>query len=110
MMNTDLYETTRNALGEAFDDYVAGKIECGEVPERATEILRHRLECPGQYVHTRCYWTDTNDSIYDLMGTAIDETIEFCTEHPDTYGYAVVPFETNELVFVVYLTKACYDE
>lgn len=109
-MNMELYKTTKNALDEAVDDYVAGKIECGEVPERATEILKHRLECPGQHVHTYCYWLDTNNSVYELIGTAIDETIEFCTEHLDTYGYTVVPFERHELVFIVYLTKACYNE
>lgn len=101
-MNKELYETAKRALCEADDDYSDDKIECGEIPDRAGEILKHKLDCQGQHVHWRAFWYEDDDADLDC---ALAETIDFCVKHPDITSYAVVAYELQDFVFVVYLTE-----
>ena len=100
-MNKELYKAAKQALDEADQDYLGEQIECGEIPERATELLKHRFDCIGQRVHTRCFWIDDKDADLD---SALSETIEFCMEHQIT-SYAVVNYSDKDFVFVVYFSK-----
>ena len=105
-MNKDLYAAAARALDEASDDYDESRIECGEIPERAGELLEHRLDCRGQRVVWRAFWLEDNDSDLDC---ALSETIRFCMEHSIT-AYAIVSRAEQDLVFVVYLTKGDDDD
>ena len=101
-MNKELYKTAKLALDEADDDYLDDKIECGEIPERAGEILKHKLDCPGQRVHWKSYYYEDDDADLDCV---IADTVDFCLGHPDITSYAVVAYESQDFVFVVYLAN-----
>lgn len=98
-MSKQLYETAQRAMNEAMDGYYDGVYELDYVPEKAGELLEHRLDCAGQRVYTRPFWIEDNDADLDR---ALAETIKFCMEHKVS-DYAIVIDDSQALVFVVYL-------
>ena len=101
-MNNELYKTVKRALDEADADYIDDEIECGEIPDRAGELLKHRLGCDGQHVSWQAFYYDKDgDSIHDI----ICNTIDFCRTHSDITSYTIVDYKNQEFLFVVYITK-----
>lgn len=107
-MSKNLYDIAKRALDEADDDYDDGLIECGEIPEKANEILQHKLDCKGQYVYCRTFWLEDKDSDLD---TALSEMIGFCIKHRAVItDYTVVYYDYQDFVFVVFLSNEPIDE
>lgn len=98
-MSKQLYEISKLAMQDAMDGYYDEIYELDYVPEKAGEILEHKLNNEDQKVYTRPFWIEDNDADLD---SALDETIKFCLEHK-VKDYTIVLDDSQELVFVVYL-------
>lgn len=99
-MNKELEKDIKLAIAEARDDYHDGNIECGEVPDRAAELLSHRLDCSGQRIHCFAYWDEDDDPISSI----IEDTVSFCREHT-VEQYNIVYDDIAGFTFVLYITK-----
>lgn len=107
-MNKNLYNTVKRAIDEADDDYLDGLIECGDIPDRAGEILQHKLECNGQHVYWRAFWHEDCDSDIDI---ALADMIGFCLKNKKAItDFVVVKCEHQDFVFVVFLTDELIDD